>query len=742
MTSSLAPLKLLRHLRQVIASPIPVQDCLNIFVRLIAEYMTADVCSLYIARHDNILELYATQGLNPQAVHKTTLKVGEGIIGHTAKSKESLAISDAPSHEYFSYKPETGEDLYNSMAAVPLLRNNRAVGVLAVQNIMHRIYNEDELEILETVAMLLTQMLSGTTDFDAIATTSQSIDISGISIYEGMVSGNIFLHEPYVKVTKLLADDLEYEHERLQNAVEKLRSSVDNLVEGAVTGLISNDTRDIMETYRMFTRDKGWFRKMSAAVAQGLTAEAAVERIRAETRAHLSNLENHYMRDRYHDFEDLANRLLRLLSGKPLHNSNDLPEKSILIARSMGPADLLEYDLSRIRGLVIEEASQTAHVSILARSLSIPMIGRAEGVFDTARNYQPALLDADSGILRINPTAELLETFRNYKENRILLESERSEMRDCPAVSKDGIQVDLMMNAGLTYDLPHLEASGASGIGLLRTELQLLLSGGDITFDEQVRFYKQVFERAGDKPVYFRTLDVGGDKVPANMAHPYEENPALGFRAIRISSERPALLRLQIRAMIMASGKRPLNIMFPMIADIFEFDIARQATHTEMHRMQKLGYDIPETLRLGIMLEVPSAVFRIRQLKGICDFISVGSNDLLQFYFAADRDNPKTSSRYDRLSPASLSFLKFILDEANATGIPIRICGEMAGKPVEAMALIALGYRNFSMGAAQIPQIKLRLRHVDIENLRTHLLPELNSSNNTLRNFIKQIISY
>ena len=739
----LKPLIFLRRLREILSLPASGQDQLDMIVRMIAEYMVTDVCSLYILRQDDVLELFATEGLNRSAIHHTILHLGEGVIGHIAQQKEPLSLSDAPSHPYFSYKPETGEDVYKAMAGVPIFKEGEVIGVLAVQNIMQRSYSEEDIDMLETVAMFIAEMLLGKQDLKPKNQPQSNVRITGVSIYEGMVSGNIFIHEPYVRVTKFLADDINAEHIRLQNAIEMLRKSVDNLIENATSGLMSNDTRNIMETYRMFTRDKGWFRKISAVVAQGLTAEAAVDRIRSETKAHMNKMDNVYMRERYHDFEDLANRLLRLLAGKASHNNDDLPPKTILVARSMGPADLLEYDLKKIRGLIVEEASQTAHVSILARSLSIPMVGRTKGITKIVQNYQPALVDADRGIIRVNPDKDIMATFQTYKETRILLESELKQMRDCPAISKDNITMELMMNAGLTYDLPHLDASGAEGIGLFRTELQILMANNNIAFSDQVEFYKNVFDKAGHKPIYFRTPDIGGDKIPAalEMAQRHEHNPAMGFRAIRISHDRPALLRLQVRSMIMAASGRSLNIMFPMISDVFEFKQARETVFQEMERIKKFGGIVPEKLRLGIMLEVPAMAFRITQLIGICDFISVGSNDLLQFYFAADRDNPSTSSRYDRLSPTALSFLKFIADQAKAANIPLRICGEMAGKPLEAVTLMALGYHKLSIGASQIPQVKLQLQKTDIARLRTILLPELGRDTQSLRKFIKKTLS-
>ena len=596
-------LSLLHHLRKIAASPLYGRERLDMIVRLIADSMTADVCSIYILRTDNFLELYATEGLNKTAIHRTLLKVGEGIIGWCAQDKHSISIADAPRHERFAYRPETDEDSFHSMLCVPLLKNHKTVGVLALQNTMRRQYTKNEIELMEIIAMIVTEMLNGTSEFLHLnEQTKKTNHFTGICIYEGMVSGNIYFHEPFVRVTRFIADNIEAEHCRLREATDTLRSEVDSLISGAVTGLQS-ETKEILETYRLFSRDKGWFRRISETIEQGFTAEAAVDHVRSETIHKMQSMSDNYLRERYHDFEDLANRLLRLLSGKPLNKSEDMPDNTIIIAKSMGPAELLEYNLKNVKGLIIEEASQTSHVSILARSLGIPSVGRCKGIYDNAKNYHPILLDANHGKVLTDPDKNMIDNFNQaIKHYNITLQSSDSDNQS-PCYTADNTLITLYANAGLSYDLHHIKNKNPDGIGLFRTELQLLMSAGNISHQEQTDFYKHAFDVTGDKPIYFRTFDIGGDKMPVYLKHDIkEDNPALGLRGIRIGVDRPAILRLQMRAFLKACETKPLNVFFPMITTLNEFITAKNICLKEYKRFEKLNYPLPSKMQFGTQL--------------------------------------------------------------------------------------------------------------------------------------------
>lgn len=718
------PRILLRRLREVMAEPESAQKRLDKIVVLIAANMVAEVCSVYLMNSARELELSATEGLKPSAVHTTRLKVGEGLVGDIAAHARPLNLADAQSHPGFAYRPETGEEIYKSLMGVPILRSGKVVGVLVVQNRTKRHYTEEEVEALQTVAMVLAEVVAaadliGYEPDDIEFKQQRSHHIPGASFAEGIALGHAVLHEPRVHVTKLIAEDTELELKRLEQAVYALRGSIDDMLE---TEDLSHagEHREVLQAYRMFANDRGWLQRMLEAVNTGLTAEAAVERVQNDTRARLQRAADPYIRDRLHDFDDLANRLLRQLTGVTLASlSANLPNDAIIIARNMGPAELLDYDKERLRGLVLEEGAPNAHVSIVARAFGIATVGRAEDILQHVEPGDAIIVDGDTGEVYLRPSQEVIASYSEKARFRARKQEQYKAIRGEPAITLDGEKVDLYVNAGLQVDLPHLEEAGAEGIGLFRTELQFMIASTLPSLRDQIELYRAVLDEAGDKPAVFRTLDIGGDKMLPymNLAAFKEENPALGWRAIRISLDRPALLRHQIRALLTAAAGRSLRIMFPMIAEIAEFRRARALVGKEIARLEKFGKEMPAELQIGTMLEVPSLVWQLDTLLPEVDFVSIGSNDLLQFLFASDRGNPRVATRYDFLSPAVLSFLRHIVKTCRAHGTPLTLCGEMSGKPLEAMALVGLGLRRISMSPAAIGPVKMMVRSLDAAKL-------------------------
>lgn len=718
------PRILLRRLREVMAEPESAQKRLDKIVVLIAANMVAEVCSVYLMNGARELELSATEGLKPSAVHTTRLKVGEGLVGDIAAHARPLNLADAQSHPGFAYRPETGEEIYKSLMGVPILRSGKVVGVLVVQNRTKRHYTEEEVEALQTVAMVLAEvvaaadLISAEPD-DAVFRQQRSHHISGTSFAEGIALGHAVLHEPRVHVTKLIAEDTELELKRLEQAVYALRGSIDDMLE---TEDLSHagEHREVLQAYRMFANDRGWLQRMLEAVNTGLTAEAAVERVQNDTRARLQRAADPYIRDRLHDFDDLANRLLRQLTGVTLASlSANLPNDAIIIARNMGPAELLDYDKERLRGLVLEEGAPNAHVSIVARAFGIATVGRADDILQHVEPGDAIIVDGDTGEVYLRPSQEVIASYSEKARFRARKQEQYKAIRGEPAITLDGEKVDLYVNAGLQVDLPHLDEAGAEGIGLFRTELQFMIASTLPSLRDQIELYRAVLDEAGDKPAVFRTLDIGGDKMLPymNLAALKEENPALGWRAIRISLDRPALLRHQIRALLTAAAGRSLQVMFPMVAEIAEFQRARALVDKEIARLEKFGKEKPAELQIGTMLEVPSLVWQLDALLPEVDFVSIGSNDLLQFLFASDRGNPRVATRYDFLSPAVLSFLRHIVKTCQAHGTPLTLCGEMSGKPLEAMALVGLGLRRISMSPAAIGPVKMMVRSLDAAKL-------------------------
>ncbi|MBX3504819.1 MAG: phosphoenolpyruvate--protein phosphotransferase [Parvibaculum sp.] len=718
------PRILLRRLREVMAEPESAQKRLDKIVVLIAANMVAEVCSVYLMNEARELELSATEGLKPSAVHATRLRVGEGLVGDIAAHARPLNLADAQSHPGFAYRPETGEEIYKSLMGVPILRSGKVVGVLVVQNRTKRHYTEEEVEALQTVAMVLAEVVAvaeliGDEPGDPDLKRQRPFHIQGTSFAEGIALGHAVLHEPRVHVTKLIAEDTELELKRLEQAVYALRGSIDDMLE---TEDLSHagEHREVLQAYRMFANDRGWLQRMLEAVKTGLTAEAAVERVQNDTRARLQRAADPYIRDRLHDFDDLANRLLRQLTGVTLASlSANLPNDAIIIARNMGPAELLDYDKERLRGLVLEEGAPNAHVSIVARAFGIATVGRAEDILEHVEPGDAIIVDGDTGEVYLRPSQEVIASYSEKARFRARKQEQYKAIRGEPAITLDGEKIDLYVNAGLQVDLPHLEEAGAEGIGLFRTELQFMIASTLPSLRDQIELYKAVLVHAGDKPAVFRTLDIGGDKMLPymNLAALKEENPALGWRAIRISLDRPALLRHQIRALLTAAAGRSLRIMFPMVAEIAEFRRAKALVDKEIARLEKFGKEKPAVLEVGTMLEVPSLVWQLDTLLPEVDFVSIGSNDLLQFLFASDRGNPRVATRYDFLSPAVLSFLRHIVKTCQAHGTPLTLCGEMSGRPLEAMALVGLGLRRVSMSPAAIGPVKMMVRSLDAAKL-------------------------
>ncbi len=719
------PRVLLRRLREIMAEQTSAQDRLNKLVSVIAANMVAEVCSIYLLRTGGVLELFATEGLSTTAVHNTRLDRGEGLVGFIIENATPLNLTDAQAHPKFSYRPETGEDPYKSFLGVPIVRGEQVIGVLTAQNLTARHYDEEEVEALLTVAMVLAEVVAqgGLYDLgeleDITLSSTRPLHFKGEGIADGMAIGPIYLHEPRVKIERMIADDPVAELQRLEFALLELRASVDEMLESSELNL-AGETRDVIEAYRLFANDQGWRQRLRDAVRSGLTAEAAVERVQDETRARMNRTNDPYLRERLHDFDDLARRLVRHLvrAGSPWEAQSPLAG-SIIVARSMGPAELLDYGYSNIAGLVVEEASRNSHIAIVARSLDLPFVGGLEGIADAARLVDTVIVDGETGDVHLRPTSDMIAAFRAKQALRAQRVVQFAAIREEEATTRDGVRIRLNMNAGLLVDLPHLEESGADGIGLFRTELQFLVGAAMPALRDQIAFYRKVFEAAGTKPVVFRTLDLGGDKVPSYGRRVREENPALGWRAIRVALDRPALLRYQVRALISAAEGRRLRLLLPMITEVSEFEKARVLIDRELDRAARQGVAKPEQVDVGSMVEVPSLLFELDQIISLADFISVGSNDLLQFVFAADRANPAVSRRYDSLSPAVLNLVRQLVSVAQRAGrLPqISVCGEMAGKPLEAMALIGLGLTSLSMQATSIGPVKMLVRSLDTRTL-------------------------
>jgi phosphotransferase system enzyme I (PtsP) len=738
-SSALGPRVLLRRLREVMAEPETAQARLDKIVQLIASNMVAEVCSIYVMRAGNVLELYATEGLKAEAVHKSTLKSGEGLVGLIAEQAIGLNISDAQHHPSFKYLPETGEEIYQSFLGVPVMRGGSVIGVLVVQNRTQRHYTEEEEEALQTTSMVLAEIIASG-ELKEVA-REVAIDVAHIrshhieaeSLADGIALGLVVLHEPRVEIQNIIAENIPAEEKRLVGAIDKLRAQVDELLDGTETSR-ANDYSDVLETIRMFAHDKGWVNRLKEAVHSGLTAEAAVERVQTDNRARMQRMQDPYLRERMHDLDDLSNRLLRILTGAVATASRtDLPKNSIVVARNMGPAELLDYDRTKLRGVILEDAGKTSHVAIVARALGIPAIGQANGIVDLIDPDDEIIVDGSTGEIFVRPSQDLQKAYAEKVRFYAKKQARFSELRALPSVTKDGVAIGLNINAGLIVDMPHLHESGAEGVGLYRTELQFMLAQRFPRLTAQIKHYTQVIEQAQGKPIVFRTLDIGADKILPYLRQPKEENPAMGWRSIRMSMERPALLRLQVRAMLMAASGIDLKVMFPMIADVAEYLQARAMLDKEVGYLKARGHVLPSSLQVGVMIEIPSLLWQLDQLLPLVDFASIGSNDLVQFLFASDRGNPKLNGRYDPLSPSALGAMRVIVEKGKQHGKKVTLCGELGGRPLEAMGLVGIGLQSLSLVPSGIGPVKAMIRSLDQQKLWAFMEPLLRSPTHSLR---------
>ena len=733
---------LLGRLRDTMASEAKGQERLDTITHLIADSMGTEVCSIYLFRDTDTLELCATEGLNRDAVHQTRMKLGEGLVGRVAKSNKIVNTADAPSAKGFRYMPETGEEIYSSFLGIPIQRLGEKLGVLVVQSKLAREFTSDEIYALEVVAMVIAEM----TELGAFvgeetglkALHQQAVMLRGATAQEGAAQGNVWLHEPRVVVTNLVTEDPEAEKQRLRTCVETLQAHIESMFDTVQSG--DKEQLEVLEAYKMFANSRGWMRRMETDIDSGLSAEAAVEKEQSSARVRLEQATDAYMRDRLHDLDDLSNRLLRILTGQGKETGADMPADPILIASNIGPAELLDYGRS-LKGIVLEEGSVGSHATIVARALAIPLVIRAKNITTEALNGDRILVDGDQGIVHLRPDDMVANAFRDKIAMEVEAQERYSAIRDDPTITKDGTKLSLVMNAGLMADLPSLNNSGAEGVGLFRTELQFLVRSKMPKRSELSALYKRVIDAADGKRVVFRTLDIGSDKVLSYLPHVEEPNPALGWRAIRVGLDRPSVLRMQLQALLRAAEGRPLCVMFPFVAQMNEFNQARAEMDKAIEREIKLGHPIPENMEIGAMLETPSLAFAPKRFYETVDFVSIGGNDLKQFFFAADRENELVRKRYDTLNLSFLSFLQQISERCAESATRLSFCGEDAGRPVEAAAFAAIGITNLSMRPASIGPVKHMLLKTNLENIREAIKQAHEDGAQSARKYILESLS-
>jgi phosphotransferase system enzyme I (PtsP) len=714
---------LLRQLREVMAEESDPQTRLDHLVEAIARNMVADVCSIYVRRPGDILELFATEGLAREAVHQTRMGWDEGLVGLVARSGRPLNLRKAKLHPDFSFRPETGEQDLSAFLGVPIVRSGKVIGVLTVQNRTSRAYAEDEIEAAQLVATVLAEIISS----DRLLSEREAAEVEelvhqpeyeqGTPIIPGVVQGTVFLLAPRRASTSIFAANMAEEKRRLTEGLSDLQKSVDDMM--ARNDAFNQISREVLEVYRLFAYDRGWARRLEEKILGGLTAEAAVEQVQKENRNQMRAAADPYLRERMHDLDDLSRRLLRALSGEK--DQRELPGNAIVFAETLGPAELLELDRQKLAGLVLAEASSNSHAAVVARSLRVPMVSGMGRLIDRAEQGDGVLLDGGTGEVFLRPAEEAIGNFQEKVRIRSERLAEFQQYREGPAVTMDGTPVAVEMNAGLALDMPLIKEVGASGVGLFRTELQFLIGKQLPSIREQTASYREVIEAAKGARVVFRTADIGSDKRADYMRGPLEANPAMGWRGLRMAMDREGLLRMQLRALITAAAGGPLSILLPLVTTPREFAQARELIDKEIARTERLGEPMPSKLEVGAMIEIPSAAWCTGELARQADFLSVGGNDLAQFFFAADRESEMVSGRYDYISRGFLSFLRHIARSAQKEGTMLSYCGEQGADPLMAICLLAIGFRRLSVPASAVLPTKRMVGRVNLAEVEQAL---------------------
>lgn len=732
-----SPLLLLRKIRDVMAQAGSAQGKLDHITAIIAAGFSSEVCSVYLLRAGDILELFASTGLKKSSVHQTKLGIGRGLVGSIAADAAPLNLANAESHPKFEYRPETGEEIYSSFVGVPILQGGKVIGVLVVQGKTAKAYNKAQVEVLQTVAMVLSELaisgqLVNIQEMKIAAGGLVRQQLPGVRLAPGMAKAVAVLHEPQLVITQYVASDPAVEKERFEKALRSLQESFDNYIQTA--GLKDDDEqREIIETYLLFTQDRGWITRIHEAMASGLTAEAAVRKVQEELRARMSQMASPYIKERIQDLEDLSNHLLQALMGKSADfKAREFPEAFILVARSLGPAELLDYDHKRLKGLVLEEGSTTSHTAVIARAMDIPALAKVENAVDTIAAGDMLILDAESCNIYVRPTFQVEMAMDQLMRQYAARAAEYESLRDLPAVTKDGVRISLNINAGLFVDADSVEQTGIDGIGLYRTELPYMTSPNFPDAETQRKLYAGIVGQLPGKRIIFRSFDIGGDKKVPYLHAGEEENPAMGWRATRIGLDRPGILRTQLRALIAATAGHPLHIMFPFIAQVSEFNAARHLLDQEL----EAAVEKPSEVKVGVMIEIPSILWQLDALMQNVDFVSIGSNDLMQFLFACDRGAVHMADAYDTLSPVMLGVVHSVVEKAAVRGVEVGFCGEMARKPLDALALIGVGVRSLSVSASAIGPIKAMIRSVTLADLTEYMQYLLTSSDPSVRHWL------
>jgi phosphotransferase system enzyme I (PtsP) len=744
-------LVILEDISALISHSHDLQETLNRLVEIVAERMETEVCSLYILEpKKNRLTLWATTGLEEEAVGKVSMGIGEGLTGLVIEKMSPVMVVDAQAHPRYRYFPETGEERFHSFLGVPLIERRMPLGVLVVQTSRRREFSRDEIRLLRAISAQVSGIIIQARLADTLKNKERERKdyqkrlgdalkkirsyegrrregaargaaqkwrgrLTGLSVAPGFGRGKAFLMKPRIdldSVKKERARNPKREIERFRAAVERGMEQLQNIKQRMST-LISKEEGAVFDAHRMILGDPVLIEQIEGRIRkERCIAEYAVSSIFAEHLSSFSRIEDEYLRERAADVKDVAWRLLENLSGLS-EEKLVLPPNSILVAEDLLPADLSMIEGDHFRGIVLATGGVTSHASILAKSFEIPTVVAVEGLLENVREGDSLIVDGNSGVVYINPSQEVVREYDRLEREYLALNKELAELKDSPAETRDAHRVLLLSNVGMLSDIAFAQLHGAQGIGLYRTEIQFLAHRDFPSEEEQFTIYRRVVEGFNGKPVTIRTLDIGADKYPAYVRRgTAEQNPFLGWRSIRVSLEMPEIFKTQLRAILRAGAYGFVRLLIPMVTSLEEILQVKEILAEVREELEREAAPFDRQMELGIMVEVPSVVHQVSRIVREVDFLSIGTNDLIQYILAVDRGNHKVAGLYEPLHPAVLSALMTVIEGAKKQGKRVGMCGEMAGDPLCTLLLLGMGLEEFSMGSLFIPVVKKIVRSV------------------------------
>ena len=745
-------LRTLEDISALILHSHDLQETLNNIVNLVAKRMGVEVCSIYLLEDDGeTLRLKASKGLSRGSVGKVAMKTSEGLTGLVIEQKGVVSIENAPDHPRFKYFRETHEEKFHSFLGIPMFERKTPVGVIVIQTRETRAFTALEISTLATISYQISSIVINGKLLDSIrikeeerASFERELErmksfgparvergfarkkdrkrsqvLTGTPVLSGFCWGKIYLLNRRETLGRIdLEESRPAVEERKRFLLALETAKIETLyMEKRVAETLSKEDAAIFHTHLMILEDRGFINRIMELIDKENGAARSIREAVDHYIEAFARMEDPYLRQRSADMEDIGRRIIDSLDGGE-RDRDKLREKRIIVASELFPSDMVKLDHDKILGILTEKGDVNSHAAIMAKSLGVPAIICIEGLMRQIGLRDEIIIDGNSGHVYINPDKAVKAEYERLKSDFTIKERELDKLRDLPAETLDGHRVHLRANIGLVADIGPALAKGAEGVGLYRSEFPYMSRQSFPDRMEQYRLYREILEGFAPLPVNFRTLDIGGDKGLPYFPHPREENPFMGWRSIRVSLERPDIFREQLAALLLASHHGKASVMFPLISGLDEVREAKEILNSIKDELSREGKPFDEAMPVGIMVELPAAV----QIAGILirevDYFSIGTNDLIQYTLAADRNNPKVKKYFDPYHPAVLHSIKRVVEVADKAGKSVSICGEMAADPLSALLLMGIGITDFSLSSPSIPIVKQTIRNVTISSAR------------------------